>query len=167
MTIAQRMLPEVDQEIKLTRSMLERVPVEHAEWRPHAKSTPLGRLAVHVATIPRLAVSALTQDELEINPAAGGFTPPVLTSREGLLSTFDDFARAAREAIAGTADEALQQPWTLKHTGATVFTLPRIAVVRTMFLNHIIHHRGQLSVYLRLLDVPVPRIYGPSADEPF
>jgi uncharacterized damage-inducible protein DinB len=167
MTIAQRMLGEYDNEMKLTRGMLERVPVEHAEWTPHAKSTPLGRLAMHIATIPRLAISALTQDELDIASRPGGPTPPSLTSREALLSTFDELVTSAREAIERAEDDALQQPWTLRKGEVTVLTLPRVAVLRALFLNHLIHHRGQLSVYLRLLDVPLPRIYGPSADEPF
>jgi hypothetical protein len=167
MTITQRMIPEFDHEMQLTRTMLERVPVEHADWTPHPKSTPLGRLAVHVSTLPRMAVYGLTQDEMDIAPpGGGGYVVPPLTSRADLLATFDELVRAAREAMTTASDESLQDRWSLKAGGNALVTMPRMAVLRTMFLNHIIHHRGQLSVYLRLLDVPLPRLYGPSADEP-
>jgi uncharacterized damage-inducible protein DinB len=105
---------------------------------------------------------------MDVAPTDGpAFTIPPLTSTEQLLASFEEMTRAAREALDSATDEALQQSWTLKRGGATVFTMPRAGVLRTMFLNHLIHHRGQLSVYLRLLDVPLPRVYGPSADEPF
>ncbi|MFL5578160.1 MAG: DinB family protein [Gemmatimonadaceae bacterium] len=165
MTIAHSLLPEFDQEMATTRTLLERVPEDRASWKPHAKSKSLGELAAHVANLPSMAPRTIFQTEVDMSPPGGpASSPPRFTSTAALLATFDEHVRQARTAIAGAADHELQVPWSLKNGGHTIFTLPRAAVLRSMLLNHIIHHRGQLSVYLRLVDVPLPPIYGPTAD---
>jgi uncharacterized damage-inducible protein DinB len=165
MPIAQAMLPEFDQEMSTTRSLLERVPEDRTDWRPHPKSTALGALAVHIANLVGLTPRAISLTEVDMNPPGGsGFTPPQFTTTAALLEMFDDNVAKARESIAGASDEELMVPWSLKSGGHTIFTLPRAAVLRTMVLNHVIHHRGQLSVYLRENEVPLPSIYGPTAD---
>jgi uncharacterized damage-inducible protein DinB len=162
MSISQALLPEFDQEMAGTRKTLERVPEGKADWKPHAKSMTLGRLAGHLAELPAWVVETMLRDELEIG---GDFKPFISSSPAELLAMFDAKAAEARAAIASASDADLMKPWTLKVRGQTAFTLPKIAVLRTMVMNHIIHHRGQLTVYLRLNDVPVPALYGPSADE--
>ena len=166
MGISQTLLPEFDHEMANTRKTLERVPEEKLDWRPHPKSMTLGGLASHLANIPSWAVHGLNLDELDVAPPG---QPPLrmeeITSRAAALDIFDRNVTAARAALAGASDEHLLKPWSLLSGGRTVMTLPRVAVVRGFVLNHIIHHRAQLGVYLRLNDVPVPSIYGPSADE--
>ena len=165
MTIAQSMLPEFDHEMATTRSLLERVPDAQAAWRPHAKSTALGDLAAHVVSLASWAVPVVRQTEMDLNPPGGpAFTPPTFTSTAALLERFDANVAAAREHIARTSDDDLMVSWSLKNGGHAIFSMPRIAVLRMFFMNHILHHRGQLSVYLRLNDVPLPSIYGPTAD---
>ena len=165
MSIAQSMLPEFDHEMATTRTLLERVPDERAAWTPHPKSTGLGALAAHIATLPRFAQMALTGTELDFDPPGGPrFTPPAFEGTAKTLRDFDEHVRGARAAIAAASDADLMVAWSLKRRGATVFTMPRVGVLRTLMMNHIIHHRGQLSVYLRLNDVPLPSIYGPTAD---
>jgi uncharacterized damage-inducible protein DinB len=150
-----------------TRTLLERVPEDHATWRPHAKSMTLGDLAAHVGTIPGYGMGVLAGTEMDMNPPGGpAYTPARFTTRAELLATFDKKVAETRAAIAGAADDAFSVPWSLKSDGQTIFTLPRAAMLRTLMMSHIIHHRGQLSVYLRLLDVPLPSIYGPTADTP-
>jgi uncharacterized damage-inducible protein DinB len=161
--ISQSLLPEFDQEVASTRKILERVPEDKAEFRPHPKSMPLNRLAAHVAEVPEWAIMTLTQDEMSFDP--GSFTPPVMTTRQKLLATFDENVKKARQALAATADDAMMRTWTLKVGGKTIMAMPRVAVVRSMIMNHMIHHRAQLGVYLRMNDVPVPGMYGPSADD--
>jgi uncharacterized damage-inducible protein DinB len=137
-------------------------------WRPHPKSGTMGWLASHLATLPTLAVRTIEKESLEIAP--GGQPPsgpPKLKTRQEVLETFDRNRNAARAAIAGAWDEHLINTWTLLFNGKTVFSLPRAAVLRGAFMNHTIHHRAQLGVYLRLNEVPVPALYGPSADEQF
>lgn len=167
MTLSEGLLPEFDQEMANTRKALERVPVEKPGWKPHEKSMTLGRLAQHVAELPSWAIFTLEKDHLDIAPPGGPRyqPPPPPATREELLDTFDKNVTAARAAIASAADEHLMKSWTLLFGGKTIFTLPRISVLRTSVMNHIIHHRAQLGVYLRLNGVPVPAIYGPSADE--
>jgi uncharacterized damage-inducible protein DinB len=161
MGIAEALLPELDRELAVTRTLLERVPASSSSWKPHQKSFSLGELATHVSNLPRWGTMTLEQSEFDI---AG--TPPLTwTSHEGVLSAFDQAAQAFRAALAGRSDAELMAPWTLKQKSATIFTMPKAAVLRSFVMNHLIHHRGQLSVYLRLLDVPLPSIYGPSADE--
>jgi uncharacterized damage-inducible protein DinB len=162
MSIAQSILPEFEQEMTTTRRMLERVPSEKAEWKPHTKSFALGHLAQLVAWMPGWVTTTLESTELDL-AGGGGYS---FEKTDTLLALFDKNVRQAREALSSTTDADMQVPWSLKKGGRVLFTLPRGVVVR-QHINHLIHHRGQLSVYLRLIDVPVPSIYGPTADEPF
>jgi uncharacterized damage-inducible protein DinB len=166
MTISQSLLGEFDSEMANTRRTLERVPEDKLSWKPHERSFALGRLAAHIAEAPGWSVPTIAMDELDISPVG---TPPYQPfepkSRQEILDYFDKQIAAAREAIAGASDDHLRKPWTLLAAGKTMFTMPRIAVLRGMIMNHTIHHRAQLTVYLRLLDIPVPALYGPSADE--
>ena len=166
MSLAQMLLPEFDNEMKTTRRLLERVPEEKMGWQPHAKSMSLGRLASHLAELTSLGASVLTTEFRDVAPT--GAPPPKRLdsrSRQEVLDLFDANVIKSREAIAQAEDAAFTQPWTLRAGDHVVFTMPRIGAIRTMLLSHTIHHRGQLSVYLRLTDTPVPSIYGPSADE--
>ncbi len=166
MPIAQMMLPEFDQEMATTRKMLECVPEGAGDWRPHAKSMSLARLAGHVAELPGWGVVTLEQTELDFAPPGKpAYQPTLFTTRAEILKLFDDGVKACRAAIAKASDADLQVPWTLKRTGKTLMSMPRLAVLRSMVLNHIIHHRAQLGVFLRLNDVAIPGSYGPSADE--
>lgn len=168
MAIRDGILPEFDHEMQTTRKVLERVPEGKAEFKPHDKSMTLERLAGHVAELPGWAKETMLQDSIDVNPQGNTSTTNMslkMTSRRQLLEEFDRRAAAGRAAIAGASDEDFMKPWSLMAGGKTVFTLPKIAVLRGFVMNHMIHHRGQLSVYLRLNDVPVPSIYGPSADE--
>ena len=166
MAIRDAILPEFSQEMATARKTLERVPEGKPDWAPHPRSMKMGRLAGHIAELPGLITTALSQESLDFRPpGAPARTPYVMTSRESLLQAFDKNVAAASAAIAGASDESLMKPFTLSAAGKVIFTMPRIAVVRGFVLNHVIHHRGQLTVYLRLNDVPVPSIYGPSADE--
>lgn len=166
MPMRDALLPEFDQEMATTRKFLERVPEDKATWKPHEKSMPMGRLAAHVAELPGWAATTITQDSLDINPPGGpGFTAAQMTSRKQLLELFDKSVASARAAIAGVSDEELMKPWTLLNGGQKIFSLPKAAILRTFAFSHVIHHRAQLGVYLRLNDVPVPSTYGPSADE--
>jgi uncharacterized damage-inducible protein DinB len=166
MAISAALLPEYDHEMATARKLLERMPAEKEAWKPHAKSFSLGDLCLHLAQLPGWGKMALTTTELDLNPPGGpGFQPPKYESKEAMLETFDANVKSTREALAGASDAEFMVGWTLKNGGASLFTIPRVAVVRTWVMNHVVHHRGQLSVYLRLLDVPVPSVYGPSADE--
>jgi uncharacterized damage-inducible protein DinB len=163
MSLSQSLLPEFDQEMASTRRLLERVPTDKFAWTPHDKSTPLGKLASHVANLPSMASLAVSSPELNV---AGPRTPqPTAETTEELLANFDRAAAAARVSIAGASDEDLFQKFTLRNGERVMFSLPKISALRTFFLSHVIHHRGQLTVYLRLNDIPVPGLYGPSADE--
>lgn len=163
MTLAESMLPEFDHEMTTTRSLLERVPEDKADWKPHVKSMTLGRLANHLATLPEWVGFTLGRTELDF---AAPDTPraPAFSSTADSLALFDGHVGMARAALASARDEDLGVKWTLRNGDQKVFSMPRIAVLRSMVFNHIIHHRGQLSVYLRLHDVPLPNIYGPTAD---
>ena len=161
MAIAEALLPEFDHEMGVTRRLLERVPEDKFAWRPHPKSYSLIELATHVATIPFWGVPKLTQTELDL----GGNQNTTAASRAELVSRFDKNVAETRSALVGKTDAEMMVVWSLKNNGQTLFTLPRVAVWRGFVLNHMVHHRGQLSVYLRLNDVPVPAMYGPSADE--
>jgi uncharacterized damage-inducible protein DinB len=162
MPLVDGLLPEFDQEMTTTRRLLERVPEDRIDWRPRARSWTLGQLAQHVATLPMWGSITLTQSELDLE-ASGA--PPALRTRAELLDAFDRNVAGTRAALAGRTDGELLAPWTLKKGGHAVFSMPKVSVWRSFVLNHLVHHRGQLSVYLRLQDVPVPSIYGPSADE--
>ena len=163
MSMCETLAAELQQEAKTTRRLLERVPEGSFDWKPHDKSMSLGRLAGHVAELPSLIVPALTQDEL--NFAAGAYQPFFPSSTAELLEKFDQNINAAVGLLSGQSDERLGEAWRLGSGEQTFFKGPRAAAVRVLALNHVVHHRGQLSVYLRLLDVPVPSIYGPAADE--
>jgi uncharacterized damage-inducible protein DinB len=166
MNISQSLLPEFDVEIASTRKTLERVPEGKADYKPHEKSMPMGRLAGHLSEIPAWVTMTLSQDELDMNPPGGTrYAPTVMSSRGELLAKFDDEVKKARETLASTSDEAMMRTWTLKNNGQKVMAMPRVAVMRSFVMNHMVHHRAQLGVYLRMNNVPVPSIYGPSADE--
>ncbi len=166
MRINASLLPEFDHEMTTTRKTLERVPDDKLDWKPHEKSMTMGSLATHLSNIPTWAMHAINGDSFDMAPKDG--PPPRVqpaNSRHEVLERFDESVRAARAAIEGASDENLMGSWSLLSGGHTVLTLPRIAVLRSFVMSHMIHHRGQLSVYLRLNDIPVPSIYGPSADE--
>jgi uncharacterized damage-inducible protein DinB len=157
------LLPEFDHEMSTTRRLLERVPEDKLSWQPHPKSMTLGRLATHIAEIPRWAQTIMKDSVFEMDP--GSYVPKTVTSRAELLKTFDDYVASARALIASAWDAELMATWTMKAGGQEVMSQPKAMVWRTMVMNHAIHHRGQLSVFLRENDVPIPSIYGPSADE--
>ena len=160
------MLPEFDMEMANTRKSLERVPEGKGDFRPHEKSMTLARLAGHLAELPGWMGVALNQDVFDVNPPDGPkYEPYLMTSRDALLKTFDENVTQARAALEAATDDVMMQTWTMKNGGATVLSMPKVAVVRGFVLSHNIHHRAQLGVYLRLNDIPVPSIYGPSADE--
>jgi uncharacterized damage-inducible protein DinB len=166
MAISQALLPEFDAEMTNTRKTLERVPSEKFGWKPHQKSFAMGPLALHIATMTGWAVDAIEKDSFDVAPVGGQpYQPPKAETTAELLALFDKGAAAARKALAGASDEHLMQPWSLLNGGKPIMTMPRIAVVRSFVMNHTIHHRAQLGVYLRLNDIAVPSIYGPSADE--
>jgi uncharacterized damage-inducible protein DinB len=165
MSIAGGLLPEFDREMGVTRRLLERVPDGQFDWRPHAKSMTLGRLAEHLAELPQWFGYTIAQNGIDLAAARrpDGYQPPA--SRDAVLAMFDTNVAAARAALDGQTDAELLAPWTLSRAGQQMFTMPKAGVLRAFVLNHMVHHRGQLSVYLRLHDVPLPSIYGPSADE--
>jgi len=163
--MAQALLPEFDHEAAVTRTVLERVPEPQAAWRPHPKAMSLGELTMHLASIPAWAVLTLRQPFFDLAPpGAPPDSPAVWSSLVQALAVFDEKVVKARAALVATTDLELAQPWTLKKGGAKVFTAPRGSVLRSFVLNHSIHHRAQLGLYLRMLDVPVPAMYGPTAD---
>ncbi len=166
MALNQAILPELDQEMSGTRKMLERVPEARFGWKPHAKSMTLGGLANHLADIPNWGVVTMEMDELDIAPVDGpSYKPSDYKTARELVAAFDQQLGKMRALIAAASDEVFMRPWTLKAGGKAMFTMPKIAVMRSMIFNHGIHHRAQLGVYLRMNDVPVPSLYGPSADE--
>ncbi len=166
MKISDTLLPEFDNEMANTRKTLERVPEGKLGWQPHQKSWPMANLATHVANLPSWATMTIQLDSLDISP--DGKPPqkdmPVKSQKE-LLDKFDKNVMEARAAIVGASDEDLMKSWSLLATGKALITMPRVAILRNMVMNHLIHHRAQLTIYLRLIDVPVPALYGPSADE--
>lgn len=166
MTISETLLPEFDQEMATTRKYLERVPEAHAAWKPHAKSMAMDRLAGHLAEIPTWASATMKATELDVAPLDGPkFESFVSAKAAELLKTFDENVKQARQAIADAVDADYLVAWSLKGGGQTYFTLPRAVVLRSFVFSHLIHHRAQLGVYLRMHDLPVPATYGPSADE--
>ena len=154
-------LKEFDQEMASTRRLLERVPSDKGTWKPHEKSFALGHLAQLVARMPGWIARTLHEPHIDLAAPGGGYS---FETTETLLREFDKNVAAARGALASVTGAALEEPWSLKHGDRVIFTQPRGEVVRT-HLNHLIHHRGQLTVYLREVDVPLPSIYGPTADE--
>ena len=163
MSISQALLPEFDQEMANTRKMLERFPDGKGDYKPHPKSMALGRLAGHVAELPMWAKTTLEVEVLELNP---GMQPTVATSRQQVLDLFDKSVAEARPMIERASDADWMKTWTLKFGGKEMMSMPRIAVMRSVVMNHMIHHRAQLGVYYRLNDIELPGMYGPSGDEP-
>jgi uncharacterized damage-inducible protein DinB len=166
MTRTEALLVEFDNETRNTRKALERIPDDKLDYKPHPKSGSMGWLVTHLANIPVWMVRALQQDSFDFSPAGA---PPQrtvpLNSIAEALSRFDNNVSAGRAALARATDETLLQRWTLLSNGHEVFSMPRGGVIRNMVMNHSIHHRGQLTMYMRLNDIPVPGLYGPSADE--
>lgn len=161
--IAQSLLPEFDHEFATLRTALERVPENRPDFQPHDKSMTLSQLAGHLAEIPAWVGATLQQDVLDFEGM--DYEPYMMTTREDLLATLDKNVAEAREILANTSDETMMSDWTMR-TGDTVhFTMPKVAVLRSFVISHMIHHRAQLGVYLRMNDVPVPMSYGPTADE--
>ncbi len=154
-------IPELDQEAATTRRVLERVPDNKLGWKPHTRSMSLGQLALHVATIPGSVATILSQDSFEVP----GFKQPAANSAAELIPALEESVKTAKKLLSDLNDQKAMAAWKLTKDGKVLFEAPRNAVIRSIMLNHWYHHRGQLSVYLRLLNVPVPSIYGPSADE--
>lgn len=160
MTIAEGLIKEIQHESVGTRKVLARVA--HFDWSPHEKSMTMGRLAGHVALTFAFMKPIIEQSELAMEDAVRE-TPP--TTADGLVAQYDKLSAQAIELLEGKSNEFMMQPWTFKAGGQAIFTLPKAAAIRMMLLNHLVHHRGQLTVYLRIKDIPVPGLYGPSADE--
>ena len=160
MSFSEAFLKEFDPEMAATRRMLERVPAAKLDWRPHGRSKSLGELATHITELPRFGLR-IQSDEF----VAGSDKPPAMKSAAEFLARFDENVRASRESIAAMSDDALEREFTVTRNGQPFITLKKRGILRRVLVNHIIHHRGQLSVYLRLNDVPLPAVYGPTADE--
>ena len=166
MSLAQSMLPEFDHEMANTRKVLERVPSEKWNWKPHEKSGTLGWLVGHIATVPGWYTMTLQTESLDYAPVDGPqYVPPKIDNTQQALAAFDKESAEARAALTKASDADFGVNWALLAGGKEIFKMPRIACLRGMVMNHMIHHRAQLAVYLRLLNVPVPGLYGPSADE--
>ena len=162
MNLNEPLLAELQIEAVTTRKMLERVPQDSLLWKPHEKSRTLGEIAAHIANIPGLFIATLNRDEFDRHNYES-----VTDTISDILQTFDRNISSALEVLKVQSDERLLRPWRYKYGEQVIFEMPRLVVIRTIALNHLIHHRGQLSVYLRLLNVPLPPVYGPTADEPF
>jgi|SRR5579871_5081664 len=167
MTISEVLLQDFDAEMASTRRLLERVPDEKADFKPHDKSFALGKLAMHVATLPFFGKTILSEPGMDMKAPKTPFPDNTFRSRDTLLSTFATSSAQCRDALASLSDAELQQPWRFAFGEHVVSQAPRSLSYRTMFFNHFLHHRGQVVVYLRLNNIPVPGLYGPSADEPF
>lgn len=162
MPIRDALIPEYEMELKNTRKMLDRVPFEKADWKPHEKSMSLGRLATHIAEIPYFMSNGINESEMDF---AKGVFRNKPASKEELMQLFDSYAAKAMEDLKTASDDTLLSNWTMRNGPHVYFTMPKVIVARNFAMNHLYHHRGQLTVYLRLLDVPVPGMYGPSADD--
>jgi len=166
MKISETLLPEFDQEMANTRKVLERVPDGKDDWKPHPKSSTLGALKAHIANMPDWAGLTMQSDTFDYAPpGAPPYETPKFGSNKELLAAFDKSVAEARAALAAADDSKMLGPWTLMAGGQSLMTLPRVAVIRSFVMNHTIHHRAQLGVYLRLNDIPLPQLYGPTADE--
>jgi uncharacterized damage-inducible protein DinB len=161
------LLEDFDLEMASTRRMLERIPESNPDWKPHEKSFAIGKLAMHVATLPVFAKYIMEDDGMDLAHPTHEWADMTFRTRDTMLTTFDSLAGAARRAVSGASDEHLAQPWPFKFGDRVISNAPRSLTYRHMFFNHLLHHRAQLAVYLRLNEVPVPGMYGPSADEPF
>jgi len=160
MNLSEPLIAELQIEAGTTRKMLDRVPQDSLAWKPHEKSRTLGEIAAHIANLPGLFIATLNQDEFDRHD----YQSAVDTVAD-ILDTFDRNISSALEVLKTQSNERLLTPWRYKYGEQVIFELPRLVVIRTTALNHLIHHRGQLSVYLRLLNVPLPPVYGPTADE--
>ena len=165
MTIAEILMQDFDHEMKATRTTLERIPEDKPEYKPHEKSMAMGRLAMHVATLPFFGMYILTMPGMDLTDTKLPRHDLTFTTREHLLSSFDESAAVARTALSAATDQDMQTHWKFSFGDKVIVDAPRSTVYRSMFFNHLIHHRAQLGVYLRLNDVPVPATYGPSADD--
>ena len=167
MPISAALLPEFDHEMANTRRTLERVPDSAFDWTPHEKSYSMQDLVSHLANLPSWTAVTIEQDSIDMAPADGSEPPKTeaVASTAQALETFDTNVAAARAVIEGASDEKLMETWSLLNGGEVMFAMPKVAVLRSFIMNHMIHHRGQLTVYLRLNDAPLPALYGPSADE--
>lgn len=166
MTYAEMILPEFDQEMASTRKVLERVPEDKLNWKPHPKSNTIGWNANHLAEMPGWVEGTLKAPSWDINPPGGPrYETPKLTSRKAILEMFDKGVESARKAFKAVKDEDMGKMWSLLDDGKPIVTMPRSAVIRSFVINHAVHHRAILCVYLRLNDIPVPGMYGPSGDE--
>lgn len=163
MAIKDGMLMELAHEAANTRKMLERVPLDKGDWKPHDKSMSMSRLATHVAELPGWTAMTMHTDELDWEKFE--YKPNLATTTEELLAKLDENVSKATAALENATDEDLMKPWTMRRGENVFFTLPKAAVIRNFSLNHLYHHRGQLSVFLRLNEIPVPGMFGPSADE--
>ncbi len=161
--IAGALIAEMEQEAAVTRKCLERVPADKFDWKPHEKSMAMGRLAVHIAEMFGWTASAILKPELDF--AKMDYKPLEPANTDELVAFLDKTVAESIDILRNATDDIFVQDWTLRNGETVYFTMPRIVVMRSMVMNHIVHHRGQLSVYLRLNDIPVPAIYGPSADE--
>jgi uncharacterized damage-inducible protein DinB len=159
------MLMEFDRECSTTRKVLSRVPADKLSWKPHAKSYSLGQLAQHIAGLPHWIAGSLLPGGFDMATRGADFAVKEPASTQSMLATFEESVSAAKAAMAQLDDAKAMGPWTLRMGSKVIMEMPRIALIRTILLNHSIHHRGQLTVYLRLLDVPLPSVYGPTADE--
>ena len=165
-SISASLLPEYDNEMQTTRKHLERVPDEKLAWGPHDKSMTMGGLASHLAESISWGPMMLNSDSMDFDsPEMQDYKPPTYESRDQILEAFDSNVRQTREVLASKDDGEWMTMWTMKKGEEVLMSMPKVAVVRGFLLNHNVHHRGQLSVYLRMCDVPVPQTYGPSADE--
>ena len=164
MNLIDPVLAELAHEAATTRRLLDRVPERHLAWKPHEKSMTLGRLATHIAEIPGWVGSIVEKDEFDVG--TGGYVPPTIDRVPEIVAMFDRNVAAATETLKRQSNDRLLAKWQLKRKGQLVVEMPRLGMIRTLLMNHLIHHRGQLSVYLRLQNVPLPSIYGPTADEP-
>jgi DinB family. len=164
MPLSETLLNEFDHEMKVTRTMLERVPLENGPWKPHTKSRGIGALASHIAYIPGLGGRIASSSEYDATSPDASKPRGEFTTTEALLAEFDTNVAFARDAIAKLSDADFMAPWSFKRGGQVMLSGARAQMLRSMLMNHLIHHRGQLSVYLRLNDVPLPPVYGPTAD---
>jgi uncharacterized damage-inducible protein DinB len=163
MSIAEKYLAELKQEAATTRKILKIVPVEKGDWKPHVKNFSLLQLATHVAELPSYLTMTISQDELDF--AKSNYKPPVPASNAELLSIFEKNLKNAEEALSGCSDDEMGKNWTMRNGDTIFFSSPKASVLRSLCLNHLVHHRAQLGLYLRLLDIPIPGSYGPSADD--
>ncbi len=163
MSIKEIALFDLDDELNATRRLLERLPDGRFDWRPHEKSWTLGELATHIASLPWWMLTSIDEDEFDLGGGAG--PPETRSDTEGVLELFDAEATKLRASFAAATDETMKEPWKLRHGETVVMEQPKSVVLRSFGISHMIHHRAQLTVYLRQLDVPLPPLYGPTADE--